>query len=656
MRKCFITKQKSLYSYTDFELGELIDVKKFLESCKKDKLDVCLDIETTGLDVFTSDILSIQIGNKKLNEFYIIDCTTHSKKEIREALQLLSELVVIVHNLKFEYKFLLNVLLLEIVEGYCTMLVEQCIWNNHNISKEKGFYSLKGLVKRYCNKELDKTEQTSFINFNGTFTESQLNYALEDVVDLEEVKEKQQIFIDKLNLNNLIQLENKVCLCYGDIELNGIGFNEFLWIDTYTENKKKLNEVVEKLDDYIISNSPSFPALKKYIKACIQQDLFGGEGDNKKTTINWGSDKQVKEIFAVMVPHLDLKYYDIKKKEYRISVGAPQIEQYKDQFDLIPLYLEYQEYSTAMDSFGLHWLDNVHHQTDRIHTEFNQLRAKTGRVSSSSLKDDKKKTKGCNLQQIPSDQKYRRAFVSREGYKFVGADYSQAEIRIVANNSGEEKWCEALNKGEDPYCAAATEGFGILVTKTNENKELRKPAKFIILGTNYGASDEKLSKQSGIPLIKMKELLARFKKGLPKLDAYLKRNNEFAKKNRYAVTHDIFARRCWFDDSKDLNTTQLSQIGRNGQNHPIQGGNANLTKLATIFVRKYFKELNKQHRESIAIIVNQVHDEINFEVKEEFAEEVAVKVRELMIKAGTYICKKVIMDATYVIDDCWIKD
>lgn len=265
-----------------------------------------------------------------------------------------------------------------------------------------------------------------------------------------------------------------------------------------------------------------------------------------------------------------------------------------------------------------------------------------------------------NVQQIPSrtevGQRLRKCFISRPGYLLITADYSQAEIRIVADGADEVGLIESLNNNEDPYGYLGTKMFKMPVNK-KENKDKRDISKSIILGLNYGMGANKLATKLGISVEEAKGYMDLFNKEMPKIAEYLKQLNRFGITRGYAITNDRFKRRRWFKLFKDAQKASgegdnflLAKIGRESQNHPIQAANASLTKLATVLIRRYFNEHKVDAR-----IINQVHDEIVVECKEEIAQEIALKLINIMEEAGKFMFKKVKMTATYEIDNCWTK-
>src|SRR6185312_2704969 len=251
-------------------------------------------------------------------------------------------------------------------------------------------------------------------------------------------------------------------------------------------------------------------------------------------------------------------------------------------------------------------------QTGRIHTRWSQAVAATGRISSQDP----------NLQNIPIrtalGKLIRRAFVAPPGHRFVSADYSQIELRVLAHLSKDPVLVDAFRTGQDVHVRTAMEIFG--VPAAGVTPEMRGRSKTINFGVIYGMGESALAKRLGIP----RPEAARF------IDAYFERykgvhaffEKTLAEARRAEVVHTLFGRRRSVADLRNTDRQRRSYAERIAQNTPIQGTAADLLKIAMVRLAEPVVPG--------ARMVLTVHDELAFEVPAERAEEASVKVREAM--------------------------
>jgi DNA polymerase-1 len=627
----FVSEANYLFDSTSIKIEKSIDsVLSYLNPVSI----VSLDTETTSLNIFEATPLLLQLGDK--DKQFVIDLTTIKKEDILKVLEATNEKTVVGHNLKYDYKILLKNYGYRLKGVYDTMLAEQVCWNGY--TKSKGYYSLANVCFKHLEISLEKAVRNTFKNFNGVFNDSQIMYAAADVMVPIEIRAKQSFRITKWGLETVVYLENEVMKAYGEIEYNGMNLDTDKWLELHEKNLVRKKEALDDLNRYITVKSKEYPKLSRF----LQQSLF----EEVSSSINWASSKQVIEVFETF-GEIDLNYTDTKKNETRKSVSEMHLEKYKGENDLVDKLLLYRELEKKTGAFGKDYLKYVQKHTGKIHTTFNQLRAQTGRVSSSNP----------NMQQMIGDAEYRHCFVASEGYKVITADYSQAELRIVAELSNEEVWIQGFKENKDPYGAVGTLMFGVPVSK-KENKNLRAIAKAIVLGLNYGMGAGKLAGKVKISMDEARKHIKAFEKAMPNLTDFLKTSNEFAREKGFTKTPPPFnrVRFLYKYGAKDtLTEDQLASIGRKGQNSPIQGGNADLTKLATVYIYRSMLKYNKDFGEGAVKIINQVHDEIVVEAREDIASLVAVDMERDMIEAGELIYKKIEMAVEYEIEDYWTK-
>ena len=290
----------------------------------------------------------------------------------------------------------------------------------------------------------------------------------------------------------------------------------------------------------------------------------------------------------------------LKKTKTGPSTDADVLEQLADMgHDLPRLILGYRELqklkSTYIDTLPL----EVNPLTGRIHTSFNQTGAATGRLSSSDP----------NLQNIPvrspRGEAIRRGFVPAEGNRFVVADYSQIELRIMAHLSGDPLFIEAFQQGGDIHRQTAALIFGVPVEQVNAEQRAR--AKTINFATIYGQGPFALSKQLGITQEEAKQFIAQYFERFAGVRAFLDRQVALAKEQGYVET--LLGRRRYIPEVREKNFNLRSYGERNAQNSPLQGSAADLIKLAMIRIHALLAERRLASR-----MLLQVHDELVFEV------------------------------------------
>jgi DNA polymerase-1 len=303
----------------------------------------------------------------------------------------------------------------------------------------------------------------------------------------------------------------------------------------------------------------------------------------------------------------------LKKTKTGPSTDADVLEQLADMgHDLPRLILNYRELqklkSTYVDTLPL----EVNPLTGRIHTSFNQTGAATGRLSSSDP----------NLQNIPvrspRGEAIRRGFVPAEGNRFVVADYSQIELRIMAHLSGDPGFIEAFQQGGDIHRQTAALIFNVPVELVSSEQRAR--AKTINFATIYGQGPFALSKQLGITQDEAKQFIAQYFERFAGVRAFLDRQVELAREQGYVET--LLGRRRYIPEVREKNFNLRSYGERNAQNSPLQGSAADLIKLAMIRIHTLLAERRLASR-----MLLQVHDELVFEVPS-----AEVEVMEALVK------------------------
>ena len=292
------------------------------------------------------------------------------------------------------------------------------------------------------------------------------------------------------------------------------------------------------------------------------------------------------------------------------------------------LALEYELPKQLMEYRGLTKLKNTYTdklpkmidpRTGRVHTSYHQAVTATGRLSSTDP----------NLQNIPirteEGRRVRQAFVPRPGYKIVAADYSQIELRIMAHLSGDKGLQHAFANGLDVHAATAAEVFGVSLEDVSADQ--RRSAKAINFGLIYGMSAFGLAKQLNIPRHEAQHYMDTYFERYPGVLTYMDETREKAKQQGFVST--VFGRRLYLPDLSSSNGARRKGAERAAINAPMQGTAADIIKLAMIAVDQW---INQQQADSVYMIM-QVHDELVFEIKEQFVDEYAQNITKCMEQA-----------------------
>jgi len=272
--------------------------------------------------------------------------------------------------------------------------------------------------------------------------------------------------------------------------------------------------------------------------------------------------------------------------------------------------------------------------TKRLHADFRQIGAPTGRFACTNP----------NIQQVPHAVEYRRCFSGHpEGRKLVIADYSQIELRILAEFSGDQGFIDAFNSGADLHRVTAAQVFSAELDQVT--KEQRDFAKRLNFGVVYGIGAQRFALMTGVGVSEAENVLKRYFATYRQLDSYLKDAANRAVTDRQSRTASGRLVRFRYDEN---DRQQISMTQRNGKNTPIQGTSADILKRA-------LKLMKQELGGSSAKIVNIIHDEIVVEVDADEADEIARRVESVMCVAGQEYLKAVPVKVETEIADEWVK-
>ena len=540
---------------------------KFIKRLHKEK-SFCLDTETTGLNPIEAQLVGISIAVKEGEAFYIPVTSENALQRLEELKPILQDpkKEIIAQNFKYDYKVLRKYGVDIKNKVLDTMLV-------HYLMNPDMKHGMDLLAETYLNYR--PVSITELIGKKGKNQKSMkdlepaevLDYAAEDADITLQLRNKFSSELEKPHLKDLYEkVEAPLIHVLADIELEGVNIDE-----VHLRNYSKQLEVI-------------LLELEKSIK------LTAG------TEFNLDSPKQLGQILFEV-----LKISDKPKKtpsgQYKTSEDV--LATYKEDHPIISEILDYRQLRKLKSTYVDPLPEMVSKTTGRLHTNYMQTVAATGRLSSNNP----------NLQNIPirseKGREIRKAFIPRdENHTLVAADYSQVELRIIAALSNETAMIEDFVSGADIHVATASKVFG--VSMDDVDREMRSKAKAVNFGIIYGQGAFGLAQNLGIRRGEAKEIIENYFKKYSRLQEYMAENVEFARTNGYVET--VLGRRRYLKDINSGNAIVRGFAERNAVNAPIQGSAADVIKLAMISIHKRFKEENFKSK-----MIMQVHDELVFD-------------------------------------------
>lgn len=582
----------------DYELIETDGkVEEVVGELKKQEI-LAVDTEASELDPYNTNLVLVQVATAQ--KAFIFNVQKVSLDPLKPLLED-SKRLKLVQNGKFDYEMIKVNLGITLENVFDTMLAERILTTGF-----KRENSLEALALKYLDIQLDKNIRDTF-GRAPKLTPKQLEYAALDVLVLFPIFKIQFRELQKEKLTRIAQLEFRCLSVVAEMELHGSSID----VEKWRENLKNLSEKRDMIAARIQEEM-------RPLYQTTQVDLFGNHVD----VVNLNSPIQI--LDALRKVGLDLP-----------STGEAILR--RADHSLAKMLLEYRGYEKLISAFGENLLAKINPKTGRIHPDFMQIGADTGRFACSNP----------NLQQIPTDSAFRSCFVPAEGYKFVVADYSQIELRIMAELSEDPAFMKAFKEGKDLHTLTASQMYNIPMEKVD--KKMRFNAKSINFGLMYGRGAASLASQLGVTVDEAKSLLNKYFHTYGKVRRWLDNAGRAVVRNGYSIT--LGGRKRWFsppDPSDPSYERQLSHFERQGKNTPIQGSSADMTKYALVYI--YDKIKRKAYD---AFPVHTVHDEIVVEVRQEQAEEVRDLVEKEMIRAAKVLLKKVPVAVDAKVTDVW---
>lgn len=566
---------------------------------------VALDTETTGLSPLEDRLLLLQFSDGEHN--VVINMTSVEDWQAIKSFLSSREHLFLAHNMKFDASWLFYKLdTWDILPRmYDTMVAEQLITAGKQVK-----VNLKDTAFRQLHLVLSKEERASFLDDyfkltpRPTFTDEQLIYAAKDVEILPSLFMKQAEQLRKLGMLEIAQLEFKLIPVICRMELQGVLIDTVEWQRVVDDAKDRCSELEDEMKK--ITGNPVFnPKSPLQVSNAFKSLGFVLASTNKDT---------------------------LSKIGHPLSIAM----------------LEYRKAVVLRDRYGEGWLAKLGSDS-RIRASFRQIGAQTGRFSSANP----------NLQQLPRGDLLRKAFIAGPGKKLVTADYSQIELRILAELSQDENMVSMFSSGWDIHAATAKTMFQLPELPAKDSLQ-RQLAKSINFGLIYGAGPDNIRAQiaeQGVQISKaeVEHLIKLYFQAFPKaqrwLDKQARRAYELIDENIDVTTRTLGGRVRIFEVKPGMPNFERGHIARQSKNTPIQGGSADITKEAMVRLDAEFTA----HPEWEAHLLMTVHDELVSECREEYAPIVEETVKRCMIEGAQKWMRLTPVKVDSAISDHWEK-
>ncbi len=582
--KSTIEQNDHLYQFIDTAKAQQI----LVENLMKQRV-VCFDTETTSLNEMEAELVGMSFSYKKGLAYYIP--LSENRDECLATLEIFKpffekeEVLKIAHNLKFDYK-ILNLYGVEIKGNLFDTMIA------HYLLNPDGRHGMDYLSEIYLNYKPVSIETIigkkgkNQGSFRDADLKTQTDYAAEDA---DVTFQLYEIFAPQLKKENLEDLFYKVEMPLMEVlakmELAGISLDENWLKQESTDLENDLKQLEAKIFE-----------------------LSGEE-------FNMNSPRQLGEILFDKM-QLDPKAKKTKTGQYQTSEDV--LQKLASKHEIIPHILEYRTYQKLKSTYVDALPSQIDKDDNRVHTNFSQTTAATGRLASVNP----------NLQNIPirtlRGQQIRGAFVADPGQKLISADYSQIELRLIAEIAGEENMIEAFKKGEDIHASTASKLFNVPLEEVS--KMQRSQAKTVNFGIIYGQGAFGLAEQTGLSRTEAKQMIEEYYKTYPKLKEWMTKQVDKARELGYVET--ILKRKRHLKDINSGNFVVKGHAERNAVNAPIQGSAADIIKIAMINIQKKLEEENLETK-----MLLQVHDELVFESPENEVETASKLIKTEMESA-----------------------
>ena len=543
--------------------------KSLIDLLKKEK-SICFDTETTGLDVSTAELVGLSFSILKHTGWYVpVSADRKLAQEIVDEFRIVLEdekIEKVAQNLKFDMAILKNYGVQLRGKMFDTMIA-------HFLIQPEMRHSMDVMSETYLHykpvsiEKLIGKKGKDQLNMRDVPLETIVEYAAEDADVTLQLKEN---FEPKLKKAGLVKLFEEVEMPLVNVLMN----MEAEGINLDVSSLKDLSEIL----------ATDIASTEKEI-----QSMAG-------TRFNVSSPKQVGEVLFEI---LKIVEKPVKTKTGQYSTAEDVLSKIENKHPVVRRILDYRELVKLKNTYVDVLPELIDKATGRIHTSYNQVVAVTGRLSSDNP----------NLQNIPirteRGREIRKAFVARDkDFVLLSADYSQIELRIIAELSQDPGMLEAFNSGEDIHAATASKVYGVSLTEVTS--DMRRNAKMVNFGIIYGISAFGLADRLNISRTEAKGIIDNYFRQYSHVKEYMDNSIENARAKGYVET--ILGRRRYLRDINSANATVRGFAERNAINAPIQGSAADMIKVAMINIDNDLRTKNMKSK-----MLLQVHDELVFD-------------------------------------------
>lgn len=551
-------------------VDQIPDIERLAEDLNNQTI-FCFDTESTGLDANTADIVGLSFAYQKGKAYYVP--TPADAEQAQQIVNILKPVLEnpnvkkVGQNIKYDILLLSRYAVKVQGELFDTMLA-------HYLIDPDTRHGMDILAETYLGynpvsiTELIGAKGKNQGNMRDVEIEKIKEYAAEDADITWQLYERLSPMLIETSTEDLArQVEFPLVYTLAEIEKNGVKID--------VETLKLFSETLEK--DI----------------AALESSIY----DKAGVKFNIASPKQLGEVLFDKL-QLDPKAKKTKTGQYK--TGEDVLLALANKSDIVQDILDFRQYQKLKSTYVDALPTLINPQTGLIHTSYNQAVAATGRLSSTNP----------NLQNIPirteKGREVRKAFVPRsEDHVLLSADYSQIELRIMAELSQDENMLEAFTLGHDIHKATAARVYGVAIDEVTSDQ--RRNAKAVNFGIIYGQSAFGLSQSLGIPRREAAEIIDQYFNQYQGIRQYMSKAVESAKEKGYVET--ILKRRRYLRDINSANMTVRGYAERNAINAPIQGSAADMIKVAMINIQNDISRLGLQGK-----MIMQVHDELVFDV------------------------------------------
>lgn len=589
-------KEKLNFDNEDYNIKKLEDIEYFIKEASNKKEVLIKTVRKEG-NILEKNILYIFVSTDGSNIYYIEEDNISDLKEIL----LSKEIKKFGYNLKDDY-IALKSYDIKLENMYFDIAIAEYLIDSMSSTS----YECSAIAMKYLTKKVKSTEELlgkgvkakKYQDLEFEELSKHISQILSTVYNVNSIMESN---LKEMDIDGLFyHIEMPLVEVLGDMEYEGIKVD-----------KEKLNELGTE--------------FKEIIKR-LEKEIYDIAGEE----FNINSPKQ---LGVILFEKLGLPV--VKKTKTGYSTNADVLEKLKNQSPIIDKITEYRQIVKLNSTYVEGLLNIINPISNRIHSSFNQTITTTGRISSTEP----------NLQNIPVKleigRNIRKVFIADENCKLVDADYSQVELRVLAQMSQDENMIDAFKHNEDIHTKTASQVFD--VDAKDVTSELRSAAKAINFGIVYGKSDFGLADDLNIPVKQAKEYIEGYFEKYDKIKNYMDQTIEKATEDGYVTT--IFNRRRYIPEIKSSNFMERNRGKRFAMNAPIQGSAADIIKIAMVNVYKKLEEKNLKSK-----LILQVHDELIVEAIKEELDIVKSIVKDEMENA---VLMDVHLDVDLNIGDSW---